>query len=93
MNPALRDLARAHGVLTGYTDGWGKRRHPDDETLLAVLRSLAVPIDHPDEAPGLLRSHLAERRRRAGAGDRRLGRERSARACRSGFPWRRRRST
>ncbi len=61
MNRALGDLARAHGVLTGYTDGFGERRHPDDETLLAVLRSLAVPIDHPDEAPGLLRSHLAER--------------------------------
>ena len=60
---ALHELAHAHGVLTGYTDGLGERRHPDDETLLAVLRSLGVPIDRPDEAAGCCASASPSRRR------------------------------
>ena len=60
MSSPLQELAHAHGVLTGYTDGLGDRRHPDDETLLSVLRSLAVAIDRPEQAAELLRQRRAE---------------------------------
>lgn len=40
----VRRLARLWGVATRYHDGFGSRREPSRETLLAVLRALGAPV-------------------------------------------------
>lgn len=57
----LRELARACGVETAYTDVFGERRTASPEALLAVLRTLGVEVRGPEEAAAALR-----RRRRVG---------------------------
>ncbi len=50
----LRSLARAYGVETGYLDWRGERRVASPEALIAVLRSLGVPIGGVADAGRLL---------------------------------------
>jgi 4-alpha-glucanotransferase len=52
---ALEDLATFLGVQTAHWDGLGQRRNASDDALVAVLRSLGAPLDHPDDAPEALR--------------------------------------
>ena len=40
----VRRLARLWGVATRYHDGFGSRREPSRETLLAALRALGAPV-------------------------------------------------
>ncbi|HET6494194.1 MAG TPA: 4-alpha-glucanotransferase [Thermoleophilia bacterium] len=60
MSSPLQELAQSYGIFTEYTDGLGDPHHPDDDTLLAVLRSLGVRIDYPDQAAEVLRERRAE---------------------------------
>lgn len=57
----LRRLARLHGVLPVYRDGFKRFRTASDETLLAVLRELGVGIESPEQAKDRLRSGRQER--------------------------------
>ncbi|MCB1020186.1 MAG: 4-alpha-glucanotransferase, partial [Acidobacteria bacterium] len=50
----LRRLARLHGVLPVYRDGFKRFRAASEETLLAVLRELGVAIDRREQAAGCL---------------------------------------
>ncbi len=60
----LRKLARLHGVLAVYRDGFKRFRTASPDTLLAVLRELGVAIERPDEAADRLRLGRLERWRR-----------------------------
>ncbi len=51
---ALGRLARHLGVLMTYEDARGISRDPSAETLMAVLRTLGVDIDSPEQADKLL---------------------------------------
>jgi 4-alpha-glucanotransferase len=52
---ALCQLARWHGVATGYVDMAKRRQSTPVESVLGVLRALGVPITRPDDAPEALR--------------------------------------
>lgn len=65
---ALRELARALGVHTEYTDGLGRHVVVDEETLVRVCASLGAPVTSPDDAGDALEAVRARR------GDRRLPR-------------------
>jgi 4-alpha-glucanotransferase len=52
----LRELARALGVDTSYTDGLGRRVEVGDETLLRVCAALGAPVAHPGDAAEALKS-------------------------------------
>ena len=54
-DPALRQLARLHGVQSGYVDMAGRRQRASSESLLAVLRTLGVPVERMKDVPGALR--------------------------------------
>src|SRR5690348_181053 len=49
------------GVQREYEDSSGKRQRASDETLLALLRTLGIDIDHPEQAPDLLRERRRQR--------------------------------
>lgn len=53
-NRDLRMLARAHGISCSYVDMWGRRRQVSDDTLMAVLQALRVPLERPEQAKVLL---------------------------------------
>ncbi|MEZ5393789.1 MAG: 4-alpha-glucanotransferase [Bryobacterales bacterium] len=57
----LRRLARLHGVLPVYRDGFKRFRDASQETLLAVLRELGVDIDRPEQAAERLMADRIER--------------------------------
>ena len=59
----LRELARAHGVETGYHDVSGEYHEASDETLVAVLQSLGAGVEHPADAPDALARHCDEKTR------------------------------
>ncbi len=50
----LRRLAARHGVEASYEDAWGSVREVSDETLVAVLGALGVPVLSSAEAAGVL---------------------------------------
>ncbi|MDW8059562.1 MAG: 4-alpha-glucanotransferase [Thermomicrobium sp.] len=58
---ALRALAQDAGIQLAYRDIAGRRHVAQDESLLAVLRALGLPIERPEEAEGLLRERRAQR--------------------------------
>jgi 4-alpha-glucanotransferase len=47
----LRTLAGLHGIELRHTDGFGTPVEVADETLLALLQALGVPIESPEQAP------------------------------------------
>jgi len=51
----LRQLARWHGVLTSHVDMSRRRQEASPEALLAVLRTLGVPVSYLREVPQALR--------------------------------------
>ncbi|MBI1354560.1 MAG: 4-alpha-glucanotransferase [Acidobacteria bacterium] len=55
---ALERLARRHGVLTVFRDGFKQFREASPETLTALLRTLGAPLEKPEEAPEALRQAL-----------------------------------
>ena len=57
---ALHRLARLHGVLPAYRDGFRRDRRPSSEALLAVLAGLGVDLERPDELDGAIRSARVE---------------------------------
>lgn len=57
----LLRLARLHGVLPAYEDGFNRRREVSPEAVVAVLRELGAEIDRPGDAGAAAR---AESRRR-----------------------------
>jgi len=62
---ALYRLARAAGVQLSYTDVSGREQCARTESVVAVLRGLGIPLDHPDQAAGALAALHKERRSRA----------------------------
>jgi len=52
---ALRHLAGLHGVQTSYKDMARRRQDASVESLLAVLRTLGVPVERVSDAPDALR--------------------------------------
>lgn len=60
---ALRALARARGIQTGYVGHDGRRRGASDEVLMSVLRALGTDLDHPEDAEERLRALEALRTR------------------------------
>ena len=52
----LRSLARLHGVQSGYLDMAGHPRHASTDALLAVLRTLGVPVEGMRDVPAALRA-------------------------------------
>jgi 4-alpha-glucanotransferase len=61
----LRRLARAHGVMTRYTDAAGEQRFADDDTLRAVLGLLGVDVSDSADANDALHELRDARARRA----------------------------
>lgn len=51
---SLRLLAEGRGVATSYTDAFGVRRQVSDETLLAVVQALGLPLESATDAGRLL---------------------------------------
>jgi 4-alpha-glucanotransferase len=62
---ALRALAELCGVELAYDDDQGRRRQASDETLLAVLKVLGVPLQRPADAREAFREQKQLRERRA----------------------------
>jgi 4-alpha-glucanotransferase len=60
----LAELAAFHGIQTSYTDVDGRDQQADPEVILALLRSLGVPLERPEDAPALLRDQRAGALRR-----------------------------
>jgi 4-alpha-glucanotransferase len=60
---ALRELAAAWGVETGYEAVDGSRRRASSDTLVAVLRALGAPIEEVGGAPDALAARRDERAR------------------------------
>lgn len=58
----LLALARANGVQSSYRDVTGRRRAAGAEAITAVLRSLGVPIERPDQADAVARARPPEDR-------------------------------
>jgi 4-alpha-glucanotransferase len=61
---SLAKLAAFHGVQTSYTDVDGVDQQADPGVLVALLRSLGVPLERPEDASALLRNQRAGTRRR-----------------------------
>ena len=61
----LRRLARAHGVMTRYTDAAGEQRFADDDSLRAVLGLLGVDVTSTADANDALRELRIARSKRA----------------------------
>lgn len=61
---SLRDLARLHGVQAQFRAVDGTRPRADDQVLVAVLRSLGVPVECLGDAEDLVRAQHASRARR-----------------------------
>lgn len=57
---ALRELARRHGIAPSYQDTRERRVEVSGDVLLAVLRSLDVPITRPRDAGALLGADAQE---------------------------------
>jgi 4-alpha-glucanotransferase len=57
----LERLAAARGVAVAYDDAFDTRRTVSPETLVAVLRALGEPIEHPSDAGACLARHRRER--------------------------------
>lgn len=64
-NEALRELAELCGVETAYIDDQGRRQEVSDESLLAVLNVLGVPLNKPGDAADAVRQQRQARGRRA----------------------------
>jgi 4-alpha-glucanotransferase len=60
----LAELAAFHGVQTSYTDVDGVDQQADPGVVLALLRSLGVPLERPEDAAALLLHQRAGARRR-----------------------------
>jgi 4-alpha-glucanotransferase len=60
----LRRLARLHGVLPVYRDGFKRFRSASPEILMAILRELGVGVRRPEEAGKLLLEGRAARWKR-----------------------------
>ncbi|MGD2116508.1 MAG: 4-alpha-glucanotransferase, partial [Acidobacteriota bacterium] len=60
----LAELARLHGIQPAYRDAFGHRREASRETLLALLRTLGVPVESSADVPALLESRREELERR-----------------------------
>jgi 4-alpha-glucanotransferase len=58
---ALRSLAKAMGVHTGYFDGLGNQVTVGDETLLRICTTLGAPLNGLADAPEALRAARAAR--------------------------------
>ncbi len=58
---AFAELLDDCGVQREYEDSSGKPQRASDETLLALLRTLAVDINRPEQAPELLRERRRQR--------------------------------
>lgn len=56
----LKELARVYAVDAEYHDGLGVRREPPPESLLAVLRSLSVPVERLEDVPSALQARRAQ---------------------------------
>ncbi len=56
----LERLAAARGVAVAYEDAFDTRRRVSPETLVAVLRALGEPIEHPSDAGECLARHGRE---------------------------------
>ncbi|MCA9581354.1 MAG: 4-alpha-glucanotransferase [Myxococcales bacterium] len=56
----LGALCRLRGLETSYVDGLGEMRTAPVEVVLAVLRSLGVPIERVRDAPDALRGYRAQ---------------------------------
>ena len=54
--PSIRRLARLHGVLPEYVDGFRRVRSPTDEALLSVLGELGAEVDGAGDVPAAIRS-------------------------------------
>ena len=61
----LRRLARAHGVMTRYTDAAGEQRFADDDSLRAVLALLGVDVTSTADAKDALSELRRARAQRA----------------------------
>jgi 4-alpha-glucanotransferase len=61
----LIELARLHGVQTDYLDMSRRRRPARPESLLAVLRALGAPVQHPRDVRDALREARRARIRQA----------------------------
>jgi len=55
---ALEELAHLASVDTGYWDVKGTYCTAPSEALVAILRALGLPLDHPEQARDALRAHL-----------------------------------
>ncbi len=60
-SPELQKLARLHGVLPAYRDGFHQDRRPDDDALRAVLKDLGAEIDDRTDASEVVRATVAHR--------------------------------
>ena len=56
---ALADLARAHGILPGYTDMQGQPRPMARDTQLQFLRASGLTLDGDRDILGALAAHRA----------------------------------
>ena len=61
---ALQSLARHHGVLGVFRDGFKQFREVSPETLTAMLRALGTPLEKPSDAAEALEQARRERWRR-----------------------------
>ncbi|MFM8931204.1 MAG: hypothetical protein ACKOS8_04910, partial [Gemmataceae bacterium] len=46
----MRRLGQLAGIEPGYQDGGGEWHFPSEETYLAILPSLGIPISKPEQA-------------------------------------------
>jgi 4-alpha-glucanotransferase len=61
---ALSELASLYGIQACYAGADGSTQIADTEVVVALLRSLAAPVEHPDDSPEALRARqLADARR------------------------------
>ena len=57
----LRQLAGLYGVQTAYYDVRGQRQSASAESLLAVLRAMAAPVETPADAPAAIDAYAQQR--------------------------------
>jgi 4-alpha-glucanotransferase len=60
----LVELAASHGIQTSYTDVDGVDQQADPGVVVALLRSLGVPLEQAQDAPALVRDQKAGALRR-----------------------------
>jgi 4-alpha-glucanotransferase len=52
----LRQLASLHGIRHNYRDVSGQPQEASEESLFRVLQVFGVPLDRPEDVPGMLRA-------------------------------------